>query len=296
MKIFVFGNKKIKILLGVIKNLVLKVARMMIFFLDCYKNGGVTYANITQINSGESLTGKRVLITGGASGIGLAIAKKAISEGATVVITGRNIVKLKSALKKINSDSLFILQWDVTDLSILDSKLEEAFNLMGGTANVLVNNAGILLEQNFLSITEDTWEKIYSTNSKAVFFLNQAIGNILIKKKLEGKIINISSTSAFYGVVVPYGMTKWDIAGLTEGLGKKLAPYGIIVNGIAPGRTATVMLDKGDDDNIYDSLTSAKRFAMPEEIAELAIFLMSDATNFIVGQTIVCDGGYILKA
>ena len=91
-------------------------------------------------------------------------------------------------------------------------------------------------------------------------------------------------------------MTKWDVAGLTAGLGKLLSPHGIIVNGIAPGRIATEMLNRGKENNFYDVYQPVKRIGLPEEIAELAIFLMSDAANYIVGQTIVCDGGYTLQA
>lgn len=92
-------------------------------------------------------------------------------------------------------------------------------------------------------------------------------------------------------------MTKWDIAGLTQGLGIKLAPHGIIINGIAPGIIATEMQAGllNMKENIYSPMNPIKRYALPEEIAELALFLMSNASNFIVGQTIVCDGGYSLK-
>lgn len=94
-------------------------------------------------------------------------------------------------------------------------------------------------------------------------------------------------------------MTKWDVAGLTQGLGIKLAPYGIIVNGIAPGIINTDMqsglLSQRKNDNIYCNLTPLKRFALPTEIAELAIFLLSDSGSFIVGQTIVSDGGFSIK-
>ena len=99
------------------------------------------------------------------------------------------------------------------------------------------------------------------------------------------------------GATFPYRMTKWDIAGLTQGLGLKLAPQGIIVNGIAPGLTATpampALLDQRE--NVYCSQNPVQRISLPAEIAELAVFLMSDAANFIVGQTIVCDGGYSLR-
>jgi 3-oxoacyl-[acyl-carrier protein] reductase len=111
----------------------------------------------------------------------------------------------------------------------------------------------------------------------------------------RGKVINISSTGGFLGASYPYRMTKWDLVGFTAGIAEILAPYGILVNGIAPGRTATKMLDKQSTDNLYDSYQPLKRFALPLEIAELAIFLLSDASNYIIGQTIIVDGGYTLK-
>ncbi|WP_017445379.1 SDR family NAD(P)-dependent oxidoreductase [Gayadomonas joobiniege] len=279
-------NKLVKFLLLPIK--FLKVLK--IYFRD----GGVTYANISVVNRYESLKNKNILITGGASGIGFAIAKKAIGEGAFVVISGRNLRKLQQAKAEINSERLKVIQWDVSDFSVLKAKFLEANGLLNGNLNILINNAGVLLKQEFLTVDEDTWDKTYAVNSKAIYFLSQLVANHWIDRKSEGKIINISSTSGFYGVSIPYGTTKWDVVGLTEGLGKRLYPHGIIVNGIAPGRTATAMLGKGADANLYDSKTSAKRFGTPEEIAELAGFLMSDSANFIVGQTIVCDGGYTL--
>ena len=260
-----------------------------------WRDGGITQVNIAQISYGEILKGKRILITGGGAGIGLAIAKKCLSEGASVVITGRNSKKISAVIRELDSSFIYGVTWDVSDISLIEGKLKECADLLGGNIDIVVNNAGVLLEQRFFSVTEEVWDQTYAVNSKGVFFLSQAVGKEWVESKVRGKIINISSTSAFYGAAVPYGMTKWDIAGLTEGLGKKLAPYGIIVNGIAPGRTATAMLGKESSDNVYDSLTSAKRFGLPEEIAELAAFLMSDAANFIVGRTIVCDGGYTLK-
>ena len=97
----------------------------------------------------------------------------------------------------------------------------------------------------------------------------------------------------------PYGMSKWALNGLTHGLGRELAPKGIIVNGIAPGMIATDSIGiKGLDplENAHLDFIPVKRIGLPEEIAELAVFLMSDAANYIVGQTIVCDGGYTLKS
>ena len=96
----------------------------------------------------------------------------------------------------------------------------------------------------------------------------------------------------------PYGMSKWGVNGLTSGLGLKMAPHGIIVNGIAPGitDTAAISIDIDSSKNAYLKNVPVTRIGLPEEIAELALFLMSDAANYIVGQTIICDGGYSLKA
>lgn len=273
-----------------------KINKMILFLLSCYRNGGYTKVEIKKINYGCILKGKRILITGGSSGIGFAIAKKFISEGAIVLITGRSLNKLKNAKKEIGSDRVKILSWDSSDISKIDEKLKEVSSLLGGDIDILINNAGVLLKQDYFNVSEDVWDKTYATNSKSVFFLCQSIANLWISKSKQGKIINISSTSAFYGTIIPYGMTKWDIVGLTEGLGKKLYPHGIFVNGIAPGRTATAMLNKGNDENIYDAMTSAKRYCLPEEVSELATFLVSDAANFIIGQTIICDGGYIIRS
>ncbi|WP_261882418.1 SDR family NAD(P)-dependent oxidoreductase [Vibrio pelagius] len=276
-----------------IKSVLRNIVTIKNFMVSLLRNGGVTYANIVQVNYDSRLKGKRIVVTGGTTGIGFFIAKKAIEEGAFVLITGRSIDNLEKAKNKIDSDRLFVLKWDVANLSLLDEKFDEVVRLLGGI-DVLVNNAGVLVEQSFPRVKEEAWDKTYSVNSKAIYFLSQCISNYWISKKVKGKILNISSTSGFYGSVIPYGLTKWDVLGLTEGLAKALAPKGIIVNGIAPGRTATPMLNKSSDNNIYDSMTLPNRYGLPEEIAELAAFLISDSANFIVGQTIICDGGYIL--
>jgi len=264
-----------------------------------YKHGGYTTINIANVAHGEILKDKTVLITGGSSGIGLSIAKKCLSEGARVVITGRNEDKLRDVIAKVDNDNLKMLLWDIGQISQIEEKIQDAKILFNGDIDVLVNNAGAFNGTNFPNVTEDVWDEIYRTNSKGLFFLTQALcGKWLQKDSLKTKkVINISSQGGFIGATYPYRMTKWDIAGLTQGLGIQLAPSGIIVNGIAPGIIATNMqpgcLKQGE--NVFTPLIPIGRFALPEEIAELALFLMSDAANFIVGQTILCDGGYAIK-
>jgi len=261
-----------------------------------WRRGGITQAVIAQINYGEILKRKHVLITGGSSGIGLAIAKKCLAEGAEVVITGRNQDKLEKAKKELNNPLLKILQWDIGNISVIDQRLQDTTNMLNGSLDILVNNAGILLmQEKFPDITEQNWDITYATNSKGLFFLTQHVSRFWIRNNKKGKIINISSTGGFFTANSPYRMTKWDVVGFTQALGLALSPYGIIVNGIAPGRTATPMLNASSE-NIFDNKQPVSRFGLPEEMAELVVFLLSDAANYIVGQTIICDGGWTLNS
>ena len=266
---------------------------------EFYKNGGYTHYTIANINYDQILKGKKILVTGGSTGIGFSIAKKCLSVGASVVITGRNLDKLEEASSKLNNPNLKYIIWDVSDIDILKQKIQESTELLGGDIDILVNNAGVIGSTAFPDISEDLWDKVYNTNSKGLYFLSQELCKLWMSSKNRDsikKIINISSQGGFVGATYPYRMTKWDIVGLTQGLGLKLAPEGIIVNGIAPGVIATRMQPNisSDSNNIYYP-NPIERYAFPEEISELAVFLIGDASNFIVGQTIVCDGGYSIK-
>ncbi len=265
-----------------------------------WHEGDIVKVNISQIQYGGILKGKNVLITGGSSGIGLAIAKKCLSEGALVVITGRNEDKLLHVSKQLNSPFLKTLVWDVSKVAQNKEKLNEILLLCDSKIDILVNNAGILGGHlQFLYLTEGVWDDIVSVNSKGLVFVTQCVVNKWIEKNQQGKIINISSMRGTLGVQDgPYGMSKWGLNGLTHGLGLKLLPHGIIVNGIAPGIIDTdsiAIKNINLEENAYLNSVPIKRIGLPEEIAELAIFLMSDAANYIVGQTIICDGGYTLK-
>ena len=251
---------------------------------------------IVQISNGNILQGKKILITGGSAGIGLAIARKCLKEGAAVVITGRNKMRMDAALRDLNSPNVSGLIWDVGEIGMLEEKLSRVSDLLGGFPDVLVNNAGMLIRKGFYGVDERIWDETYAVNSKAVFFLCQAMAREWKNSTKLQKILNIASSGSVLGATYPYRMTKWDVAGLTEGLGRLLSPCGIIVNGIAPGRTATAMLNREGENNYYDDKQPVERLGLPEEIAELAVFLISDATNYIVGQTIFCDGGYTLRS
>ncbi|HIO00478.1 MAG TPA: SDR family oxidoreductase [Alphaproteobacteria bacterium] len=267
--------------------------------IKIYRRGGYATFNISYISNGSLLRGKRVLVTGGSSGIGFCIAQKCIQQGAKVVITGRDASKLEAAAQRINHPFCKTLVWDVGRTADIEKGVKESVSLLGGRVDILVNNAGIVNGVDFPDVPEEMWDQIYAVNSKGVFFVTQAICKLWLREGSAEtrKVLNISSQGGFVGATYPYRMTKWDIVGLTQGLGVKLAPHGIIVNGIAPGIVATAMQPSilTEQANIFHHLNPLQRYALPQEIAELALFLLTDLSNFIVGQTIVCDGGFSLK-
>ncbi len=262
-------------------------------YLKWCTRGGYTECHLSQIQYPEILEGKRIIITGGSDGIGLCMAKKFVSAGAEVLITGRRMDKLRSASAVISSSRIHILQWDVCDLKSLDKNLSAAVAELGGV-NCFVNNAAFLSEN--YEVTEDFFDRTIDTNVKAVWFLCQKVSEFMRKENgvSGGKILNISSVSSFEGDVDPYFLSKRAVNAITEGFAKKYAPYNIIVNAIAPGYCDSAFNKVNYAENAYREEPSNKRIIIPEEIAELAAFLISDASNGIVGQTILCDGGSLL--
>ncbi len=158
--------------------------------------------------------------------------------------------------------------------------------------DILVNSAGVVSHSDFLDMSEQEYDSIMDINAKGTFFMSQAAAKYMIENRIKGHILNVTSSSALRPAWTPYQMSKWAVRGLTLGTADKLLPYGIVVNAIAPGPTATPMLGKnGEDDNIYQPNTPAKRYAMPSEIAALATFMVSDMGEMIVGDTFYMTGG-----
>lgn len=265
-------------------------------FFKTYKYGGYNEIHIKSINAENLLASKKIIVTGGGSGIGLAIARKFSAMGADVIITGRNEAKLKEACA---DNKLRYLVFDITDKNAFAEKTNTLMEMFDGEIDILVNNAGAQPNEFFPNVSICEWERIYNTNSKGTFFISQEICNHWMKKQSSTtkKIINISSQGAFVGATYPYRMSKWDICGFTQGLALKMANYGVLVNAIAPGVVKTEMqkfaLQQGE--NTFCNQNLLNRVCLPEEIAEMAAFIASDACNFMTGQTILVDGGYSLR-
>lgn len=243
-----------------------------------------------QINSNQMLEGKVALITGGSSGIGFAIAEAFQHSGCRVVLAGRKEEILLECCRKIGGGVKYIVL-DVNDVTSMQDKIKEAASLFEGRIDILVNSAGIVAKSDFIHMSELEYDTIMDTNTKGTFFMSQAMGKFMIDKKIKGHILNVTSSSALRPAWTPYQMSKWAVRGFTMGLADTLIPYGIVVNAIAPGPTATSMLGKKEGDSIYMSNSPSKRYAVPSEIAKLAVFMVSDMGNMIVGDTFYMTGG-----
>lgn len=257
-----------------------------------------TTANINILAPNELLKGRCALITGGTSGIGYSIAEAFLNAGASVVITGRNNDKLQTAISSLSAKGkVFGYIMDNKNVSTFES----TFNQMlmdykrgeGKFIDILVNNAGVL-GANLPNATEEEFDNVIKTNLKAVFFLSQIFGKYMVKNNIKGNILNVASSSSLRPAISAYTVSKWGIRGLTMGLARSLAPYGITVNGIAPGQTATPMLGKNDNSNLTNNTCPLGRWILPEEIANGALFLVSDMGRTVIGDILYMTGGAAL--
>lgn len=251
------------------------------------------------VYEGNILKNKNALITGGTSGIGFSIACSFLKNDCdNIIITSRNQKKLDDTISNLknmfpdHSDRIHGCILDVQDISkIKDRFFEITDNLGEDTLDILVNNAGIYYGTRFGNVTEDEYDKLMDVNLKGQYFLSQYVSNYMIENEIQGNILNICSSSSFRPSIDPYMLSKLGMSGLTLGMAKKLISHGIVVNGIAPGPTATPMLKKKPGDDISHGGVPAGRYVMPEEIANLALFLVSDMGRMIVGDVIKITGG-----
>ena len=243
------------------------------------------------------LMGKRAFITGGNRGIGYAIAQAFIRNGAEVVISGRDREALEAACSQLGSSAHPIV-WDVRQADIAHDIIAQAAGILGGL-DILVNNAGVnkgMTGQStslFQASVKD-WDYVMETNLRSVFFACQAAATYMVEHQIRGHILNIASEMGFSPANNAYCISKWGVRGMTEGLGLLLAPMGITVNGIAPGPTATRMMQWCEGDPIVRQTSPNGRFGLPEEIADMAIFLTCGKGDNIVGQCVLMDGGHVL--
>ena len=250
---------------------------------------------IVEMSQNELLTGRTALVTGGTGGIGYEIAKSFVKAGAHVVITGRTQSKIDKVVAELRqateTDRIEGIEFNMKDVKSIPEFWERLVNLVPShKIDILVNNAGVTGDH-FSTTTEDQYDNILDTNLKGVYFLCQRMGQYMIDNKIHGNILNIASSSSIRPANSAYGVSEWGVRGLTEGLGRTLAPHDIVVNAIAPGQTVTNMMAGVSKDNIYHPTNLIKRYVLPCEIANMAVILVSDMGRTIIGDTIYMTGG-----
>jgi NAD(P)-dependent dehydrogenase (short-subunit alcohol dehydrogenase family) len=238
---------------------------------------------------------KVAIVTGGGSGIGLAIAEKFVAAGIATIIIGRNEKKLQDAVLKLGVLAEAI-PYDVTDLASVPAVIKTIVE-KHGTIDILVNNAGINMKKNFTEVTDEEFQNILLTNVTAVFTISREVSKYMIEKGC-GSIINISSMASQYGLpkVIAYSASKSAIEGMTRAMAVELSPLGLRVNCIAPGFIKTDMSAKALDSdperkNKVLSRTPMGYLGMPADIGEAALFLATDASKYITGIVLPVDGG-----
>lgn len=249
-----------------------------------------TIANITYLQPNNQLTGKKIIITGGGRGLGLAMAKKFTAEGAEVLIAGRNEKTLQESAQELNCKYLTL---DVQDVNSFQTFIDEADHLLGG-ANCLVNNAGISLHENsFLEVLSEQYDSQFNTNLKGPFFLTQCFINKCRVNSIEGSknILFISSETSTTVDERPYGLTKVALNSLVQGIASRFVNDGFRINAVAPGVTVSDMVSGSSRDDLTCDYNMTGRYYLPEEVAEVACFLLSDASNCLNGQILVCNEG-----
>lgn len=238
--------------------------------------------------SGCELKGKVALISGGSGGIGLSIAKALKESGCNVIVAGTNEEKLEWIKNTTGLETIVMNYLKPESFDSVIAKVVSRYERI----DIFVSSAGVHTENvSFWSMNPDEFDRVMDINLKGVYFACQSIGVYMKDNMVKGSILIVSSSRGSEPAWSPYGISKWGLKGLTEGLAKLLIPYGINVNAIAPGSTATTLIGIKEGDSIFSEENGMYRLVVPDEIATLAKLLVSDAGKMISGEVIHIAAG-----
>ncbi len=247
------------------------------------------------------LDGKTAIITGAGRGIGKAISRKFLTEGACLLLCDIVPDRLESTARELSQyGTVHSLPGDVTDAAYCAALVQRAKELFG-ELNILVNNAGIAVVRPFLEHTEDDWDRTLTVNLKSMFLLGQQAARLMVAQGKGGAIVNMASTNGHMGEarLAAYNASKAGVVLLTKTMAVELAKYNIRVNCVAPGFIQTELADDAWDDadfvKAYLQKIPLRRYGQPEEVANVFAFLASDEASFMTGDSVVIDGGQIAE-
>lgn len=247
------------------------------------------------------LKDKNALIIGGAGGIGKGMAMGLAKAGATTILSSRKQSSLDLAAKEItnktNSKSLGISA-DITSIYAINELVNKVIDQVEHI-DILINAAGVNVRKGCLEFEEKDWDLVQNVQLKYVYFMCQSVAKHMVEKGIKGKLINIASISSSIALknMISYCAAKGAIVQMTKAFALELAPYGICANAIAPGYTSTEMTKPLFDNpkRVEEMLLRIpqKRFADPEDYEGIAVYLASESSNYLTGQLITVDGGWI---
>ncbi len=248
-------------------------------------------------NNFYNLSGKVAVVTGASRGLGQYFSRALSRAGADLVITSRRLESLTMFKEEIekNNHKVLPLELDVCNFNSIQRMVEDAFQYFG-KIDILVNNAGCNIRKPSIDITWNDWDIVLDTNLKGTFFVSQAVAKKMIPQEY-GRIINIGSVTCIFGYagIAPYTASRGGVKQLTMSLADDWGPYGITVNCLAPGwfktnQTIALYEDKEWVDYLIDRIP-LRRPGQPHDLDGLVVFLASDSSEYITGQTILVDGG-----
>jgi gluconate 5-dehydrogenase len=245
------------------------------------------------------LSGKTALITGGSSGIGEAMAEALGQAGAKIILVARRKPQLEEARERLAAKNVNVISCISADLESLDasSVLAKEAITSAGQVDILVNGAGVNLRETFMEVSQESWSRQIHLQLSTPFFLTQALAPQM-KKNHWGRIINIASLQSYraFPNSTPYGAAKGGILQLTRAIAQEWSKFGITCNAIGPGFFPTALtapvFNNSELVKMHANRTAIGRNGEMSDIGGLAIFLASDASSYITGQTIMLDGGY----
>tara|TARA_R110002051_G_scaffold44442_1_gene89894 strand:+ start:291 stop:1058 length:768 start_codon:yes stop_codon:yes gene_type:complete len=244
-----------------------------------------------------SLAGRTALVTGSSRGLGLAIARGLAEAGAAVVLNGVNAERLEETAAAVRAEGFSVSSaaFDVTDEAAVVATFER-FDAEGVAIDILVNNAGIQYRKPIVELDLANWNRVIDTNLTSAFLVSREAAKRMLPRK-HGKVVNIGSLMSGLGraTVAPYTAAKGGIKTLTQAMAAEWAEHGIQANAIGPGYMLTDMnqalIDNVEFDSWVKGRTPSRRWGRPDELIGAAVFLASDASNYVNGQIIYVDGG-----